>query len=327
MSNLIGFSNQTSVLFSAYETSNLHSSIIFYGPKGIGKFLFIKNYLNEILKLNFKSNNYLHHSNLFNNNTHPNIKIINKLIDQKTKKIKSSITIEQIRSLKKFLNESSNINDFPKFIIIDSADDLNINSSNSLLKNLEEPKKNTYFFLISHQLSNLLPTIRSRCLKIKFNKHNYKNFYVIIKKELEKISDREIKFFYDLTNGSPGMAISLYDDNVINFFDITINSLLNKTIDNNYIELTNRLSKLENEKFKIYLSVLKTLLISLNKLKISNYDSEIFLSDKFKLLSNLSKILSKQNIVDRFYFLTNNENDLFSYNLDKKLFMLKFLNI
>ena len=39
------------------------------------------------------------------------------------------------------------------------------------------------------------------------------------------------------------------------------------------------------------------------------------------------KILSKQNIVDRFYFLTNNENDLFSYNLDKKLFMLKFLNI
>ena len=32
-------------------------------------------------------------------------------------------------------------------IIIDSADDLNISSSNALLKILEEPKKNTYFFL------------------------------------------------------------------------------------------------------------------------------------------------------------------------------------
>ena len=38
------------------------------------------------------------------------------------------------------------IENIPKFILIDSADDMNINSSNALLKILEEPRLNTYFF-------------------------------------------------------------------------------------------------------------------------------------------------------------------------------------
>ena len=42
-------------------------------------------------------------------------------------------------------------------------------------------------------------------------------------------------------------------------------------------------------------------------------------------LVNLSSILTTKNIIDRFDFLSNNENDIFTYNLDKKLFMLKFL--
>ena len=32
-----------------------------------------------------------------------------------------------------------------------------------LLKNLEEPHKNNYYFLIAHNLSNVIPTLRSRC--------------------------------------------------------------------------------------------------------------------------------------------------------------------
>ena len=57
---------------------------------------------------------------------------------------------------------------------------LTMNDENSFLKNLEEPSKNTFIFLISHQLSSLIPTIRSRCLKIKLTKHNFVNFKNII---------------------------------------------------------------------------------------------------------------------------------------------------
>ena len=72
-----------------------------------------------------------------------------------------------------------------------------------MLKILEEPKENTYIFLISNQISLLLPTIRSRCLKIKFNTHNLTNFTNIIKNNIDEISNEEINFYFELTYGSP----------------------------------------------------------------------------------------------------------------------------
>ena len=85
------------------------------------------------------------HKTLTENSVHPNFFIISKLFDEKIKKFKNYILIDQIRDLESYIYKSS-INNLPKFILIDSADDLNINSSNALLKILEEPKKDTFFF-------------------------------------------------------------------------------------------------------------------------------------------------------------------------------------
>lgn len=49
-----------------------------------------------------------------------------------------------------------------RVILIDSVDELNTAASNAILKMLEEPPEKTLFLLIVHQLSNVLPTIRSR---------------------------------------------------------------------------------------------------------------------------------------------------------------------
>ncbi|HAD26554.1 MAG TPA: DNA polymerase III subunit delta', partial [Alphaproteobacteria bacterium] len=46
--------------------------------------------------------------------------------------------------------------------IVDSADELNPNAANALLKILEEPPQRALFLLISHAPGRLLPTIRSR---------------------------------------------------------------------------------------------------------------------------------------------------------------------
>ena len=325
MTSLIGFKNEFGLLIKNYKTKNLHSSIIFYGEKGIGKKTFINKFLNNIFQISLDGKNFHHHINLLDNNTHPNVRIVEKTFDNKSKKIKLNITIDQIRNLKKFVNESPSIKNLSKFVIIDSADDLNVNATNSLLKTLEEPKSNTFIFLISHQLSHLMPTIRSRCMKIKLNKHNFDNFKLIIKNQISDINDDEIKFYYDLTNGSPGNAISIYDDNIFPILDSTFNSLKLNTINDNAMDLANDLSKLENDKFKSYISILKTILVTLSKLKIDKSQSNDYLSHKFQILNDLSNSLSMQNIIDRFVFLSNNENDLFTYNLDKKLFILKFL--
>ena len=53
-----------------------------------------------------------------------------------------------------------------RVVIVDSADELNPNAANALLKSLEEPPRRAMFLLISSEPGRLLPTIRSRCRRL-----------------------------------------------------------------------------------------------------------------------------------------------------------------
>ena len=325
MIELIGYEKEYRDLLNRYETNNLPNSIIIHGLSGIGKRTFLNKLVKNILNIEFKDNNVDHHLNLFKNNTHPNIKIIEKEIDSKTGKIKSNITIEQITRLKTFLNSTTTIQNSSKIVIIDSADYLNISSANSILKILEEPKENTYIFLISNQISLLLPTIRSRCLKIKFNTHNLTNFTNIIKDNIDEISNEEINFYFELTYGSPGTTILYYNNDFLDIFQLSIKCLLSNDLDDDKINLSNILSKLTNDEFNNYLSMLKFILIVANKLKVNRDDKSLVNMPNYLELESLSANLTQKNLIDRFDYLTNNQKELFSLNLDKKIFILNFL--
>ena len=325
MIELIGFEKEYNDLLNRYKSNNLPNSILIHGLSGIGKRTFLNKLVKNIINIEFKDNNLDHHLNLFKNNTHPNIKIIEKEIDSKTGKIKTNITIDQIRRLKTFLNSTSIIQNSSKIVIIDSADYLNISSANSMLKILEEPKENTYIFLISNQISLLLPTIRSRCLKIKFNTHNLTNFTNIIKNNIDEISNEEINFYFELTYGSPGTTILYYNNDFLDIFQLSIKCLLSNDLDDDKINLSNILSKLTNDEFNNYLSMLKFILIVANKLKVNRDDKSLVNMPNYLELESLSTNLTKKNLIDRFDYLTNNQKELFSLNLDKKIFILNFL--
>ena len=325
MIELIGFEKEYNDLLNRYKSNNLPNSILIHGLNGIGKRTFLNKLIKNIINIEFKDNNLDHHLNLFKNNTHPNIKIIEKEIDSKTGKIKSNITIDQIRRLKTFLNSTTTIQNSSKIVIVDSADYLNISSANSMLKILEEPKENTYIFLISNQISLLLPTIRSRCLKIKFNTHNLTNFTNIIKDNIDEISNEEINFYFELTYGSPGTTILYYNNDFLDIFQLSIKCLLSNDLDDDKINLSNILSKLTNDEFNNYLSMLKFILIVANKLKVNRDDKSLVNMPNYLELESLSTNLTKKNLIDRFDYLTNNQKELFSLNLDKKIFILNFL--
>ncbi len=325
MIELIGFEKEYTDLLKRYKSNNLPNSILIHGLGGIGKRTFLNKLVKNILNIEFKDSNVDHHLNLFKNNTHPNIKIIEKEIDNKTGKIKSNITIDQIRRLKTFLNSTSIIQNSSKIVIVDSADHLNISSANSMLKILEEPKERTYIFLISNQISLLLPTIRSRCLKIKFNTHNLTDFTDIIKDNIHEISNEEINFYYEITYGSPGTTILYYSNDFLDIFQLSIKCLLSNDLDDDKINLSNILSKLTNNEFNNYLSMLKFILIVANKLKVNRDDKSFVNIPNYLELESLSANLTQKNLIDRFDYLTNNQKDLFNLNLDKKIFILNFL--
>ncbi len=75
---------------------------------------------------------------------------------------------EEIKQLQKEFNNKSIIGN-KRVYIINNADKLNIYSSNSILKFLEEPENNIIAILITENKYNLLDTIISRCVNINLN--------------------------------------------------------------------------------------------------------------------------------------------------------------
>ena len=81
---------------------------------------------------------------------------------EKTKKHATRITVDDVRHAIHLFEQAAGEGGW-RMAIIDSADDLNLNSANALLKLIEEPPPRCLFLLIAHRPGRLLPTIRSRC--------------------------------------------------------------------------------------------------------------------------------------------------------------------
>ncbi len=325
---MIGFEKEFKIIKNKLTEEKLNNSILISGIKGIGKLFFVTKIIEDYINLKINPKQISHHLSLLKNNSHPNIRILKKKIDEKTNKIKNNIVIDQVRELNNFYHETNIIENLPKFILIDSADDLNLNSSNALLKILEEPQANTYFFLISHQPSALLPTIKSRCLKINLSSHNFDNFKKILISQNVETDDEIFKLLFDITNGSPGLSLNFNIDIILDIFDQLINSIIdNDTFSVNNNNITNLFSNFENEKYKIFLSLIKFILIVFKKVKMGLDIDESYLSQKILKIENLSEKITIDTIDNKLDYLINNENDLFTFNLDKKIFMINFFAI
>ncbi|GIT91872.1 DNA polymerase III subunit delta' [Jannaschia pagri] len=90
----------------------------------------------------------------------PGLMLLRRPWNDKTKRLATQITIDEVRRLGPFFGMSS---DGRRVVIVDDVDALNPNAANAILKLLEEPPARSTLLLISHQPARLLPTIRSRC--------------------------------------------------------------------------------------------------------------------------------------------------------------------
>lgn len=92
----------------------------------------------------------------------PGVFCLRRAWDDKRKRLKASIGVDDVRPLGAFFGLSA-ADGGRRVVIVDSADEMTPQAANALLKLLEEPPENAVLLLISHRPSGLLPTIRSRC--------------------------------------------------------------------------------------------------------------------------------------------------------------------
>ncbi|MDC0060828.1 DNA polymerase III [Candidatus Pelagibacter sp.] len=235
--NLYGLGNYFNELKILYDNKNLPNKILLSGSKGVGKFTLSLHFINYILSKNedypydfenFKINENNRSFKLVNNNTSSNLYLVD------IKKDKKNIEINQIRELIDFCNKSS-FNNKPRFVLINNLELMNLNSSNALLRTLEEPNDNIYFILINNS-QKILPTIKSRCLNFKI---------VLTQKEIKdifsKITNQNIDDFFNeniITHYfTTGDFIKFYNfsiENDIDLSNISLKDLLLKIIDENH---------------------------------------------------------------------------------------------
>lgn len=293
---MIGFENIEQQFSDNFNNNKLHHAIILSGKKGIGKATFLQEFCRKIL------NNF--------DEVNPNIMTINKEEDKK------SISVNAIRKQMNFLYQSSASSSY-KFLIVDSACEMTNQASNSLLKILEEPKNGTFIFLISHNLSGILATIRSRSLIIKVPEISKQQFVEIIFTNNKNYSDHELNFLSKITDNAPASALS-YGDEYINFYKTFLMSLNNKNLSDEIIK------KISDKKFNWNILENSILFFNAQFLKFVNKYSAEFYFDEDLIMQNLSTRFASTQIIEFYDNCVKNLNNCEKYNLDKKT---NFINI
>ena len=163
---------------SAWASRKLHHAWLLAGPKGVGKASFAHAAARRVLAdaagprsglpgLETSDDHPI--VKLIEAGSHPDMRWLERLPKEKGEGFARDITIDQVRGLGEFMGMTAALSPW-RVAVIDSMDELNREASNALLKMLEEPPANTLFFLVSHAPGRLLPTIRSRCRRLDFQK-------------------------------------------------------------------------------------------------------------------------------------------------------------
>lgn len=161
--DLIGNNKIKDYLINSASNNQMLHSYMFSGREGIGKKLFAKIFAKMILCLSEdKPCNTCKSCISFEGENHPDFMQINA-DDGK------SIKIEQIRLMQEKVVEKPIISN-KKVYIINDAELLTKEAQNCLLKTLEEPPEYVIIILIVSNESKILNTVKSRCVKIEFEK-------------------------------------------------------------------------------------------------------------------------------------------------------------
>ncbi|MAU41982.1 MAG: DNA polymerase III subunit delta' [Kordiimonas sp.] len=123
-------------------------------------------------------------------------------------KLRNDIVIGDVRRVAKFFANTSAEGGW-RVAIIDSADEMNRNAANALLKILEEPPQNTILLLLAHAPARLLPTIVSRCRRINLKPLSTSDVVNILSELHPDLDDNQKYGYAVLCEGSPGQAITL----------------------------------------------------------------------------------------------------------------------
>ena len=209
---LIGHQTAASDFRAAFDSRRLHHAWLIEGPSGIGKAQLAKQMASFVLGAQCKDGTLEAHSSdpvaqKLLAESHPDLRWLDRRPDE-AGKIKQDISVDAIRELNKFFSLKPALGGW-RVGVIDSVDELNRSGTNALLKTLEEPPPRCLLLLIAHGTRPLLPTVRSRCRRLRLGRLNDAETQSVLDLLAKDNRIPDPKAALSLARGRPGYGVNM----------------------------------------------------------------------------------------------------------------------
>jgi DNA polymerase-3 subunit delta' len=322
---LIGQEPAEKQLLALINNKQLPHALLLAGPRGVGKATLAWRLARFLLASQNEDNGLfgepLPPESLSISSSHP---IFRRLVAGSHPDIlvleAEDIKVESARLVGEFLAHTPAESTW-RVVIIDSADALNRNAANSLLKILEEPPDQAMLLLISHNPGTLLPTIRSRCRLLRVPPLTEENFAHVMAQAAPDLMPHDYRVWAILSEYSPGVALTLIEQKADRLYQELCEQIANRdTL--KYHSFAERFARKEQNK---EWQVLKRLILWLCwRVTTQNFEYEIFIGER-RILERLHTLKPRQDWIDLWEKAGKLLSDTDHLHLDRKQTILTLL--
>jgi DNA polymerase-3 subunit delta' len=287
--NLVGHLDAEKTLFDAFYSGRMPHAWMICGPKGIGKATLAYRFARYVLShggvdkgLGLLGDDFPDElpSSLYTDpkspvfqrvaaGGHGDLLSIQRALND-AGKLRTEIVVDNVREAVGFMSMTASEGGW-RVIVIDSADEMNRNAANAVLKILEEPPDRALLLLVTHNPGCLLPTIRSRCRKLNLRSLGAKDMGFLLNTYAPDLNENDTSKLAELAGGSIGCAVDLIEAEGIDLYRtcLALLSSLPQIDMANLHKLADKLSKPgAEEQFTTAMSLLCGVLARLLRYKI-----------------------------------------------------------
>ena len=173
-----------------------------------------------------------------------------------------------------------------------------------LLKILEEPPKNVYIFLCVTNINKVLPTILSRCKKIRLEAMSSKEVLSCLPQS-ERFTEEQLSTILDFSQGSIEKALSFCaSDEFLKIYNSCIQTLIEMKDSKTLIAYSTKFSK-DKQTFETALDIFELLFRDVLMLRLGQEDlvKNKNILDKLAELSSDFDSDAVDKIIKRIYFI------------------------
>jgi DNA polymerase-3 subunit delta' len=213
---LLGHAEAEATILDAIRAGRMHHAWLITGPEGVGKATLAYRFARRLLAGRPAEDSLaLDPSDpVFRRvaaGSHADLLTIERAFNEKTKRMRTQIAVEDVRKINGFMSLTPAEGGW-RVVVVDGAEELNAASANALLKILEEPPPRAILLLACAAPGRLLPTIRSRCRRLRLSPLADEPMGQLLARYLPQLAVDDRERLITLAEGAPGRAIMLVED-------------------------------------------------------------------------------------------------------------------